>query len=180
MTEFSYGFNLFAVQRADDDVAVGSIRLLQGLVHVCPLLHIPCMHVDSDAVLRHTVAGQKQSTVILHHAAAVTVLVVERQHHAHLHFLSLCCGERCGGGSSLCAGRSRRISLSGSIRPHRYVDIVAFLQFIPWHAHLGIGCLELIDGYAILFGNAIACLTFLYFMLSLYLDCLRRQQCDER
>lgn len=134
--------------RAYYHVALGGGVVAQGFAYVGVLGHVPCVHVDRDAVVAQTVARHEHATIVFHHALAVAILVVQRQHHPHPNGFWLGVGHGLFLRRVLC----RRLWLCGCCRRERYEDVFALLQFIPRLLHLGIGVEQLLDGQSVVFG----------------------------
>ena len=132
------------------------------------------MHIDTDAHFLQTVAGHQHATVILHHALAVAVDIVQRQHHPqtdgsvpHVIVFFLC-----GLGCHLCLMALRHlltlVRLLGLGTMLREGDLYfhSLFQLEVGHPHLGIGLNQFVDGDLIHSGDAEDGLLTFHFMQS--------------
>ena len=154
--ESTQRFYLFAVKRTNNQVAVGSMGIGQNAFYVSVFRNVPCPDVCRDAVCLQAVASHQHAAIELHHALAVTILVVQGQHDSDANLpvanvRSLHVGLRrqlWRQGSSRGSGRlgiSRRIG---------NLDVVALFQLIARAVHLRIGIDEFLNGDSIFTGDA--------------------------
>ena len=154
--------HLLRVERTDNQVALGSSLIIQYLVDITVLSCIPGMDVNRNATLLQAVASHQHTTVVLHHALAIAIHVVQRQHHTQsdgtltyiidsIHIGFFC--HRC----------------CHLLDSKRYFQHVAFLQFVTRLVHLGVSLHQLLDGKIIHTRYAEDGFLLLYFMQSAYL-----------
>ena len=137
------------VERTEDDVALGGLGIARKLRDVVVDGYVPGVHIDVVSGALQAVAAHEQATVILRHAAAIAVDVVQGEHHTHTQ----------GGGSGLLHGLGHGSGLGrwcdGRFGGVGNEDAVAFLQRVVGRLHLGIGGAQLVFGQAKFLGNAI-------------------------
>ena len=117
------------------------------------------MNIGRNTVLLQIVTRHQDATVILHHALAVAIHIMQRQHHANLHGVADCCCRLDSSRSSrFLAGSSRssgcrlliRIFLSLGIRNKQSGSL---LEHVSLLLHLRIGIHELRKRQAIAVGD---------------------------
>ena len=135
------GFYVFSVQRTDNQVASGSLRVVQHLTDIAVLRHVPGTDICRDAIGPQTVAGHQHATIVLYHALAVAIDGVKGKYHTHAYLAltqirgtALACGRRRHGGGVVLINLGNGLTLR-----ERYLDDVALLQFVAGLVHLGIG-----------------------------------------
>ena len=169
------GVHLLGIERSDDEVAAGCVGVGQHLINIVVLGRVPGVHVDGDALLLQAVAGHEHATVVFRHAPAVAVDVVQRQHHAQAdgavpdivsrpQLLAVVGGRLALRLLSRLALRLGALLALG-LR-ERDVQHHAFLQLIAGGVHLRVGLDELLDGQAIVVGDAEDGLLLLHLVLS--------------
>ena len=158
--EIAQSLDLLRVQRTDDKVAIGRIRILQHLTDVGILGYVPSLDISRDAHCLQTVTSHQHTTIVFHHALAITIIVMQGKHNAntdctltHIGFLT---GSNRIGLSwylNLLWGSGRgRLLLR--IRRERNLDEVATFQLIARRIHFGIGLDQFLNGKTILTGYA--------------------------
>ena len=154
--------HLLRVERTDNQVALSSRLVVQYLIDVTILSCIPGMDVNRNATLLQTVASHQHTTVVLHHALAITIHIVQWQHHTQsdgtLTYIigSIHIGLFGYGGCYLQGSK-------------RNLQHVAFLQFVTRLVHLRVSLHQLLDGKIIHTRYAEDGFLLLYFMQSAYL-----------
>ena len=162
LDESRQGSHLLRVERTDNQVALGSSLIIQNLVDIAVLSSIPGMDVNRNATLLQAVASHQHTTVVLYHALAVAIHIVQRQHHTQsdgtLTYIigSIHIGLFGYGGCYLQGSK-------------RNLQHVAFLQFVARLAHLGVSLHQLFDGEIIHTRNAEDGFLLLHLMQSAYL-----------
>ena len=140
--------HLFRVERANNQVAPCSSRILQYLIDITVLSSVPSMHIDGEALFLQTVAGHQHPSIVFHHTSPVAIDIMQRKHHSQsyltvTYIVSL-------GGSLLCGFTSLccTLSLLCFLNRLRIRDIQnhSFLKFIAWLLHLRIRINQLFDG----------------------------------
>lgn len=74
------GLHLLGIQGTDNQVAVCGVFIQQRDADVGTFSNIPGAYVGGDALSTQTVTGHEHATVVLNHALAVTVFIVQGQH----------------------------------------------------------------------------------------------------
>ena len=157
-----HSVHLLRVQRTDYQVALSGSLVLKYLVDVCILGSIPSMHIDRHTQFLDTVACHQYSAIVLHHALAVAIHIVQRQHHA-----------QSDGALAQIVGhvlvyrfRRRGLCLQCSIW---YLKHRTLFQFVARSIHLGVSFQQLLDGDIIHTRNAEDSLLLLHLVQSTYI-----------
>ena len=143
---------MFRIQRTDNQVAVGYVVFQQRGTDVSILRHIPCSDIGRDTISLQTVASHQHAAIVLRHALAVAIFIVQRQHHpntyrtlAHVS-IGLTLHRRLGHHVDIVL----RLLAFGK----RNLDNVTFLQFVARSLHLRIGINQFLHRNAIVTGYA--------------------------
>ena len=118
------------------------------MLYISILSQVPRTDIGRDAINAQTVASHQDATIVLYHAFAVAIIIVQRQHHAYSN-------------SSLAHVAiyndrfSRHLRLWGDffqlrmVRREWYFDVVTLAQLIAWRLHFRISLYQFIDGQSI-------------------------------
>ena len=85
LAELGKWSHLLGIKRTEDKVALAGTLLQQSGTDIRIDRHIPGMNIGRNTVLLQIVTCHQDATVILHHALAVAIHIMQRQHHANLH-----------------------------------------------------------------------------------------------
>ena len=80
LDEIAQSAYLSRIEGTDDEVAGCYGRILEHFADIAILGRVPRMDVDGESAFLQTVAGHQHAAVVFHHASAVAIVVVQRQH----------------------------------------------------------------------------------------------------
>ena len=131
------------------------------------------MDISRDALLLQIIASHQESTIILYHTLAITIHIMQRQHHAYLHRItgsslllsgSGSCNSRFAGSNSilillLCLLRRIRILL---VVGERNKESSSLLEHVTFLLHLRIRLHQFRQAQSIFTGNTKNSILFLH------------------
>ena len=165
--------HLLGIKRTEDDITCIGSLLQQGGADISVYRHVPCMHIGRDTLLFQIIASHQESTIILHHTLAITIHIMQRQHHANLHRITSRNLLLSGSGSSysrfagsnsilillLCLFRRIRILL---VAGKRNKEGSSLLEHVTFLLHLRVCLHQFRQTQSILIGNTKNSILFLH------------------